>query len=352
MSKQNLAVIFGGASSEYEVSLVSASSVIANVPADLYDMILIGITRDGRWFHYTGPVEQIADGTWLEKGPAVPAVISPDRSHKGILELSGSSFRVLPVDAAFAVLHGKNGEDGTIQGLFELAGIPYVGCGVAASAICMDKTIAHTLLDQAGIPTARWMRVDASSLSSFDEVERALAARLGYPMFVKPANAGSSVGVSKARDRSALRAALELASQHDSKIVVEEAIVGREVECAVMGNDQPFASVLGEIVPCNEFYDYEAKYQDDSTELYVPARLSEKESAMVRELALAAYKALGCSGMCRIDFFVREDGSVILIEPNTIPGFTSISMYPKLMQASGVSYSQLIDRLVRLAMDR
>lgn len=352
MSKKSLAVVFGGASSEYEVSLSSSSSVISNIPEDLYHVILIGISKDGRWFHYTGPVEHIRDGSWLEKGPVCPAVISPDRSHKGILELDGDGWRLLKVDVVFPVLHGRNGEDGTIQGLLELADIPYVGCGVTSSAMCMDKAITHTMLDLAGIPTARWARADAAEMEHFDELEQRLSSQLGYPMFIKPANAGSSVGISKARDKASLRAALELAFRHDKKAVAEETITGREVECAVMGNGQPFASILGEIVPCNEFYDYEAKYQNDATELYVPARVSEEESTLVRELAVAAFKALGCRGMCRIDFFVREDGSVILNEPNTIPGFTNISMYPKLMQASGMTYSQLIDRLVRLALDR
>ncbi|MCI5801995.1 MAG: D-alanine--D-alanine ligase [Oscillospiraceae bacterium] len=352
MSKKSLAVVFGGASSEYEVSLSSSSSVISNIPEDLYHVILIGISKDGRWFHYTGPVEHIRDGSWLEKGPVCPAVISPDRSHKGILELDGDGWRLLKVDVVFPVLHGRNGEDGTIQGLLELADIPYVGCGVTASAMCMDKAITHTMLDLAGIPTARWARADVAEMERFDELEQRLSSQLGYPMFIKPANAGSSVGISKARDKASLRAALELAFRHDKKAVAEETITGREVECAVMGNGQPFASILGEIVPCNEFYDYEAKYQNDATELYVPARVSEEESTLVRELAVAAFKVLGCRGMCRIDFFVREDGSVILNEPNTIPGFTNISMYPKLMQASGMTYSQLIDRLVRLALDR
>lgn len=352
MSKQNLAVLFGGASSEYEVSLSSAFSVISHIPSDLYQPILIGISRDGRWFHYSGPVEHIRDGSWLERGPAVPAVISPDRSHKGILELSEGAWRLLGIDAAFAVLHGRNGEDGTVQGLFELAGIPYVGCGVAASAMCMDKAITHTMLDQAGIPTARWARIDAAETEHFEELEQRLSSQLGYPMFIKPAGAGSSVGISKVQSRDTLLAALELAFRHGPKAVAEEAVTGREVECAVIGNGQPFASVLGEIVPCNEFYDYEAKYQNGATELYVPARIGEKEAALVRELAVAAYKVLGCQGMCRVDFFVREDGSVILNEPNTIPGFTDISMYPKLMQASGMTYPQLIDRLIRLALER
>ncbi|WP_312642759.1 D-alanine--D-alanine ligase family protein [Hydrogenoanaerobacterium sp.] len=353
MSKLSVAIIFGGFSSEYEVSLVSGSSVIRNTPTDQYDITMLGITRDGRWLRYTGPVELIAEDKWADSAYTTPAFISPDRSHHGLVVLSDGGYEIIRLDAVFPVLHGKNGEDGTIQGLLEIAGIPYVGCDPLSSAMCMDKAVTHTILEDAGIPQAKWSTVFQRDCGDFDSLEAQLAEKLGYPMFVKPANAGSSVGISKAKSKADLKAALELAFQHDKKVVVEEFIDGAEVESAVLGNDDTLVSVLGEIVPCNEFYDYEAKYQNAATELHIPARIDEATTALIRETAAKAYRALGCSGLTRIDFFVKRDGSgVILNEPNTIPGFTSISMYPKLMGATGVSYSELIDRLFTLAIQK
>lgn len=353
MSKLSVAIIFGGVSSEHEVSLVSGSSVIRNTPTDKYDITMLGITRDGRWLRYSGPVELIEEDKWADSAFVTPAFISPDRSHHGLVVLHESSYEIVRLDAVFPVLHGKNGEDGTIQGLFEIAGIPYVGCDPLASAMCMDKAVTHTILEDAGIPQAKWSAVLQQDFKDFDTIEANLAYKLGYPMFVKPANAGSSVGISKAKDKASLKAALELAFQHDKKAVVEEFIDGAEVESAVLGNDDTIVSVLGEIVPCNEFYDYEAKYQNAASELHIPARIDEKTTAQIRETAAKAYRALGCSGLTRIDFFVKRDGSgIILNEPNTIPGFTSISMYPKLMDATGIPYSELIDRLFTLAIQK
>ncbi|MBC8546260.1 D-alanine--D-alanine ligase [Clostridiaceae bacterium NSJ-31] len=355
MKKRSVAILFGGVSSEYEVSLVSAASVIRNTPADRYDVTMVGITRDGRWRRYTGPVELIEQDRWADSSYVQPAFVSPDRGHHGLVVPNESGCEIVRLDAVFPVLHGKNGEDGTIQGLFELAGIPYVGCGPLSSAVCMDKAVTHTILAEAGIPQARWQTVLTRDFrqENFAALEGRLRGALGYPMFVKPANAGSSVGISKAHGPDELRAALALAFQHDCKAVVEEFIDGSEVESAVLGNDQPVVSVLGEIVPCNEFYDYEAKYQNDATELHIPARIPDETAALIRETAARAYRALGCSGLTRIDFFVKRDGTgIVLNEPNTIPGFTSISMYPKLMAASGVPYSELIDRLFTLAIER
>ncbi|WP_040196442.1 D-alanine--D-alanine ligase family protein [Candidatus Soleaferrea massiliensis] len=351
MAKQTVAVIFGGVSSEYSVSLVSASSCLENIPKEKYDIIMLGITADGRWYLYDGPIDSIRNDSWQNEAYITPAVISPDRRVKGIVVFEKGGFREIQIDAAFPVLHGKNGEDGTIQGLFQLAGIPFVGCDMLSSAICMDKEYTHTVLSQAGIRNAKYMAVHRNEIGEFDRIETLLKEKLCYPMFVKPANAGSSVGVSKAKDSAALKAALELAFRHDGKAIVEETIVGHEVECAVLGNDKPFASVIGEIESCNEFYDYEAKYVADS-KLQIPAKVDKTISDLVRDTAVKAYQALGCAGLSRVDFFITQDGGVILNEVNTIPGFTSISMYPKMMQESGIPYGELLDRLIQFALER
>lgn len=352
MSKTVVAVIFGGVSSEYEVSLISAKSVLENIPADRYETIMVGITKDGRWLRFTGNPADLPDNRWLEKPEQLtPVCLSPDRSIGGLLVLEKESWSVQKVDVVFPVLHGKNGEDGTMQGLLELSGIPYVGCGVLSSAACMDKTVTHTLLDYAGIPTAKWQQVQQHEMECYDKVEKRLTEALTFPMFVKPANAGSSVGVSKAADTKALRTALEIAFREDSKAVVEEAIIGMEAETAVLGNlDAQAAAVVGELVPAAEFYDYNAKYIDGTTELYIPARLPEETVERLRAMAVKAYKVLGCQGLTRVDFFVQSDGNILLNELNTMPGFTSISMYPKLWQASGVEYKQLIHQLIQYAL--
>ena len=351
MSKRSVAVIFGGASSEYEVSLRSASFVISGVDREKYDLTMVGITKKGQWFLYTGPENAIADDSWNRPEYVTPAVLPPDPSYHGLLVFSPDGVRTIQLDAVFPVLHGKNGEDGTIQGVFQMAQIPFVGCGVLSSAVCMDKAITHTILDQAGIPNAMWADVYPWDLESFDELEAELSDTLGYPMFIKPANAGSSVGVSKAVDKTALLEGLKLAFQHDGKAIVEEFIKGREVECAVFGNHAAKASVLGEIAPKKEFYDYEAKYEDDSTDLYIPARIPAETADLVRELALAAFESLGCEGLARVDFFVQDDG-IILNEVNTLPGFTSISMYPKLMMEGGISPYDLVGGLIELAFQK
>ena len=347
-------ILFGGVSSEHDVSLISAKSVIENIPRDKYEVILLGITKDGRWYLYDGGVDKLPNDGWLEdESKLTPAVISPDRSVHGIA-VSGSETKTVRVDVVFPVLHGKNGEDGAVQGLLQLSGIPFVGCDMLSSACCMDKAVTNTLADAAGIPQAKWLGVKEGDYEqNKDSIIKKAAEYLGFPIFVKPANAGSSVGVSKAKDEAGLHEAIIKAFKEDSKLVLEEGVVGTEVECAVLGNDDPVASVIGEVVPCKEFYDYEAKYIDPSSELYIPARISEEKSEQVRRAAVRAYKALGCSGLARVDFFIREsDGEVLLNEPNTIPGFTSISMYPKLFAACGVEYGDLIDKLLTLAAEK
>ena len=349
--KKKVLVLFGGVSSEHDVSLNSASSVIKNIPSDKYDVVKMGITKQGESFVYNGDADMLPEGRWLEdKANLVPAVISTSRAHHGIIRLAEGA-EIERVDVVFPVLHGKNGEDGTMQGLLEIAGIPYVGCNTAASAICMDKAYTNAMADYHGIPQAKWV---AFEKYSYDKSMLAEAAeKLGFPIFVKPANAGSSVGVGKARNLDELVSACENAFVHDKKIVLEEGISGVEVEVAVMGNENPVASVVGEVVPCNDFYDYEAKYLANESELHIPARLPEDKLREVQAAAVNAYKALGCAGFTRVDFFVRHsDGEIMLNEPNTIPGFTSISMYPKLFAASGIPYSELLDKLLQLAMER
>ncbi len=349
MNKQDLCVIFGGVSSEHEVSVVSATSVLKNINKEKYNIHMIYITKDGRWLYYDGAIEELEnikdfDGLNLDM-----AFISPDRNDHGILRFTDSGIVKIHIDVIFPVMHGKNGEDGTIQGLFEIAGIPYVGPHVIGSSVCMDKCVAKILFKYAGIPQADWVELKRGQKPNIEEIE----SKLGYPCFVKPANAGSSVGISKAKNREELLRGIEVAFKEDYKLLIEEAVSAREVECAVLGNFEPeCAYALGEITPTAEFYDYDAKYNDASSRLTVPAELDEDTADKIREYAKTAYKLCECRGLSRVDFFVdKGDGSIKLNEINTIPGFTSISMYPKLWGASGLSYSDLIDRLISCAME-
>ncbi len=354
MQKKRIAVIFGGKSSEHEVSRVSASYVISKIPQDRYEVFTIGITKEGKWLLYSGSTSAIADGSWEKDNNNVRAFIAPAPSVSGMVVLRPEGTEIVKLDVIFPVLHGKNGEDGTIQGLFEMSGIPYVGCGVLASAACMDKAVTNILLEKFGIPQAAYTWFYAYEYQKDPEtvigrVEKALPQ---YPVFVKPANAGSSVGVSKAHNKEELIKAIEVAVKEDSKIVVEECIVGYEVECAVLGNHEPFASVPGQIAPAAEFYDYDAKYNNAASELFIPAKISKELMEKVRQTAIKAYRLIGCSGLSRVDFFVTEDGRVLLNEINTLPGFTSISMYPKLMAACGIEGENLIEKLIQAAFER
>lgn len=347
-------IIFGGASSEHFVSCVSASYVISHIPTDKYEVVTVGITRDGEWYLYEGDVSLLPEDKWLESGKCTKAVVSPDREDKSLIVFRDDKVEKIKIDVAFPVLHGKNGEDGTIQGLFELSGIPYVGCDYCSSACCMDKAITNTLADSAEICQAKWLSCIKEEYNDIkDEFLKKAEEYLGYPIFVKPANAGSSVGVSKAVDRASLEKAMEVAFKEDRKVVLEEFIDGFEVECAVLGNVDAQAMTVGQIKPANEFYDYEAKYENDNSELYIPAHIPEETIEEVRRMAVRVYKELGCSGLSRVDFFVtKKDGRVVFNEINTIPGFTPISMYAKLCEYSGISYSQLVDRLLMLAQER
>ncbi len=353
MAQCKAGILFGGASSEHEVSLKSAAAVVRSFPAG-YGPVLIGITRDGRWFRFSGSADEIESGAWERSGSLCPAFVSPDRAVHGLVILRPDGrYETERLDAVFPVLHGRNGEDGTIQGLFELAGIPYVGCGVLASAICMDKAVTNAMLDHFGIPHAPWVMTTKYELSAFEHNAQVWESRLGYPMFVKPANAGSSVGISKVHSRDALRRALDLAFAHDPKAVIEKCIVGKELECSVLGNRDPQVSAVGEILPANEFYDYDAKYNNAASETRIPAAISDDKRDEMRALAARAYRVLGCRGLARVDFLLEEStGRLYLNEPNTIPGFTSISMYAKMWAAAGVGFAELIDRLFKLAAER
>lgn len=338
-------IVFGGRSSEYEVSLRSACAVIDNIDKSKYSIELLGITKEGKWLYYQGSTEEIFNNTWYKNESCVPAIVSPDYSDKAVILLGNPIKKIYP-DLVFPVLHGKNGEDGTIQGLFELAGIPYVGCDMLSSAMCMDKAVTNMTADYYSIKQAKWLECLKSEYTKDKDTIRSRAKQyLSYPLFVKPANAGSSVGVSKVSDDESFDIAMQKAFQEDYKVVIEEAIVGIEVECAVLGHNEHTASVVGEIVPCAEFYDYDAKYINDS-ELYIPARLSNEVSEKIRAQALRVFKVLGCSGLSRVDFFYNKDSDELFFnEINTIPGFTSISMYSKLFGEYGISYSELLDRL-------
>ncbi len=353
MKKLNVCVLFGGISPEHEVSLRSAESVLNNIDPDKYNIFPIGITKGGQWILYGGgDYAELPSGKWQENPSNCIACISPVRGE-GILKFDGDSISRQSIDVVFPVLHGENGEDGAMQGLLQMAGIPYVGSHVSESAVAMDKTLTKLVMDNAGIPQAAWQLVRNSELDTrMDSILETLENRFAYPMFVKPAGTGSSVGVSKVADRSALQKALVEAGAFDEKILVEEFIDGKEVEVAVMGNDSPVASVCGEIDSGAEFYDYDAKYVTDTSVAYIPARISESVAEQVREVAIGVYKAIGAKGLSRVDFFVtHKNERIVFNEINTLPGFTSISMYPKLFTASGIPYSEQIDALLRFALE-
>ena len=353
MKKLSVCILFGGVSPEHEVSLRSAESVLNNIDKNKYNVFPVGITKEGDWILYAGKdYSLLLSGEWKNFPGNRRAAISPVRGQ-GLLSFEGDCVVRERIDVVFPVLHGENGEDGTVQGLLRLAGIPFVGPHVAASAVAMDKTLTKLVADQAGIPQADWELVRRGDVEGHMEQKlNLLEQRFSYPMFVKPAGTGSSVGVSKAADRAALEKALLEASAYDEKVLVEEFIRGREIEVAVMGNDSPVASICGEIDSGAEFYDYDAKYITDTSVAYVPARIPEDVQERVRETAVKVYKAIGCRGLSRVDFFVTDgDNRIVFNEINTIPGFTSISMYPKLFAASGIPYTQLIDELIDLAME-
>ncbi len=349
--KIRVGVIFGGRSGEHQVSLRSAESVIKAIDKKKYEVVPIAVTQQGRWLISGDAKAMLPEGVMRANHHQSVAIIG-DPTQQGLKRLDANVSEHL--DVVFPVLHGTYGEDGTIQGLLEMAGVPYVGCGVLASATGMDKVVMKQLFAQAGLIIAdyEWF-LRAAWEAQPDAIIKRIARRLGYPVFVKPANLGSSVGISKAQDRRELIAAINDAARYDRKVIVERAIVGREIEVGVLGNDHPAASLPGEVITGHEFYDYEDKYVDTTSRTEVPARLSKKTIERLQRDAIKAFQAIDGSGLARVDFFVERDTErVIINEVNTMPGFTSISMYPKMWEASGIGYGELIDRLIGLAFER
>jgi len=343
--KLRVGVIFGGKSGEHEVSLVSAKGIMGAMDKSKYEIIPIGITKEGCWITEGDPMKTL-EARAYEKARS-------EACGEGEL-IPGIRGDFPQVDVLFPVLHGPYGEDGTVQGLLELVNIPYVGAGVLASALKMDKIAMKATFIAHGLPVVDHMALKRKDWERDPEgMMRRIEEAFGYPCFIKPANLGSSVGVSKVHDRSELAPALDLAASYDRKMLAERAVNAREIECSVLGNDDPIASVPGEIIPCREFYDYKAKYIDGRSELIIPAPLSPEMTKRVQELSIKAYLAIDCAGMARVDFLLdRDSGQLYIGELNTIPGFTPISMYPKLWEASGIGYSELIDRLIELALER
>jgi D-alanine-D-alanine ligase len=355
-NKIRIGVIFGGRSGEHEISQQSARSVMAALDPEKYEVVMIGITKSGRWL--TGNVAAA-----LEAGQddvARPAALLPDPQSSGLMEIDRTDTRpaslseVAHLDVIFPVLHGPYGEDGTVQGLLELAGLPYIGAGVVGSAVGMDKAIFKHVMAANGLPVLPWQLVLRSGWSNDPEtILDRIEADFHYPVFTKPANLGSSVGIQKCHKRQSLTAGLQEAFRYDRRVIVEQGVNARELEVSVLGNDDPIASVVGEVRPRREFYDYVAKYVSDDSELDIPADITPEQSETVRHLAVKAFQAIDCAGLGRVDFLLDKDnGRLYINELNTIPGFTRISMYPKLWEASGIPYSELLDRLVALALER
>ena len=355
--KTNVLILFGGVSSEHEVSRVSASSILTHIDEEKYEITTVGITKEGNWFLTGSPAVRIGDGSWEQDPEKRKVAVSMEREFRGLLvrEPDGTT-REIPIDVVFPVLHGRNGEDGRMQGLLQIAGLPFVGSDTVASAASMDKAITKVMVEQAGgisqadavlIHRHRYAKDPQEELigitSYFDDT---------YPLFVKPANAGSSVGISKVKNAEELPKALDIAFAEDDKVLVEEAITGREIEVAVLGNEEPKASCIGEIFAANEFYDYNAKYENTASETGIVTDLDPEKEQEIRDTAVKIFQTMGCRGMARVDFFLKDSGRVVFNEINTLPGFTSISMYPKLWEASGIPYPQLIDRLLQLALEQ
>lgn len=347
--KQTVVILFGGHSSEYDVSLQSAASVIENMDYETYNVILIGITRNGEWLKYSGDVNCIRNDTWYRHPSCVQAVISPDRSTHGILVMNGKNVTTIHVDVVFPVLHGKNGEDGTVQGLLEMAGIPFVGCGMLSSALCMDKDMAHRLVKQAGITVPESVVV-FSPVSDEELLEK--TAHLKYPLYVKPANSGSSIGITKIFGPGDLKYSVEIAFLHDRKVIIEEAVDGFEVGCAILGNDVLKIGEVDEIELSQGFFDYTEKYTLKTSKIHMPARINSDTAERIKETAVLIYRTLGCKGFARVDLFLTPRNEIVFNEVNTIPGFTSHSRYPNMLKGAGMSFPQIINELIRLATEQ
>ena len=342
----NVAVFFGGYSSEYSVSLESAYAVIKNLNREKYRALPIGISKDGKWFYFEGEIDKIPTDTWQNDADCTPVLLSPNRGDGALYLLTKNGTQRLQVDLAFPVMHGKFGEDGTLQGLIELAGIPLVGCGVLASALCMDKDRAHKLAEHAGILVPRAIAFE----KNYDKSQvLAFVAKVGYPLFVKPVKSGSSYGVTKVKNEDELWQAIEFAFEFDNEVIVEQNIVGFEVGCAVMGNQELLVGEVDEIEIVGELFDFTEKYSPVSSSIHVPARVSKELSLQIKETAKTLYKTLACTGFARVDLFITPDEKIYFNEINTIPGFTEHSRYPGMMKAIGLSFADVVDRVLDLA---
>ncbi|MCM1193151.1 MAG: D-alanine--D-serine ligase VanG [Butyrivibrio sp.] len=362
MKKQNVLIFFGGCSSEYSVSLSSASGVLLNLDPSRYNPVAVGITREGKWYYYTGSTEKILEDAWQNRADCTPALLSPSRGDRCLILLKEAGTERIPVDIAFPVLHGRNGEDGTLQGLLELAGIPLAGCGVLASALCMDKDRAHRLAGLAGVraPKAlvlesqnsqasvsrQELQVSASLPEAVRQQALDFAEEIGYPLYVKPVRAGSSYGVTKVNTPEELMPALSLASQYDTSVILEENIEGFEVGCAVLGSSDLIVGEVDEIQLSGGFFDFTEKYTLKTSSIHVPARISPEKAAEIKEAAKCVYRALGCSGFARVDLFLTPAGEVVFNEVNTIPGFTAHSRYPGMMKAAGYSFTEILTMIL------
>jgi D-alanine---D-serine ligase len=347
MKKKKIAVLFGGCSTEYDVSLQSAYAVITHLNQELYEIIMLGITREGNWFRYKGTPEKLLNNTWF-MDDCNPALFSPNRSDHGIIEFKENTAFTITIDAAFPVLHGKNGEDGTVQGLIELAGIPLVGCGTLSSALCMDKDYAHKIVSLAGIKTP-------ASVVIHKEIKRSqllqLTQDLNYPVFVKPVKSGSSFGITKIINKDYLMEAVNTAFTYDNKVVIEENIDGFEVGCAILGNEELMIGEVDEIELTGGFFDYTEKYTLKTSSIHMPARIHHLTAERIKETALTIYKELGCGGFARVDMFLTPEEDIVFNEVNTIPGFTSHSRYPNMLKGIGLSFEDILDKLIQLSME-
>lgn len=339
--KKTVAILFGGRSSEYEVSLQSAAAVIRAVDTKKYDLLLIGIDQEGRWYHFAGDVASIENNTWMQE--AVPAFLAPDTAIHGMVKQTPQGMRTYYIDAAFPVLHGKNGEDGTVQGLLELAGIPCIGCGVFSSALCMDKDRAHKLAVLAGVKVPRSVKIN--QVGTREQIKE-WAAALTYPLFVKPVHAGSSFGITRVSDKEELPQAVASAFAYDTEVILEEAVDGCEVGCAVMGKNDLTTGKVDEIELSHGFFDFTEKYTLKTSKIHMPARIDEKTAQQIKETACLLYRALGCSGFARVDLFLTKEHDIYFNEINTIPGFTSHSRFPNMMRGAGYSFEELVMTLI------
>jgi len=346
--KQRIAVIFGGHSPEYDVSLKSAYSVITHIDNSKYELVMLGITKSGKWLRFSGDQKKVYDDTWNNQTDCVSAIVSPCRETQGLLEFSNGEIHKVKLDAAMPILHGKNGEDGTLQGLLELAGIPIVGCNTLSSALCMDKDRAHKLISLAGIKVAQSLVIDKNT-----DVNSAMqqAEKFCYPMFVKPVRAGSSFGITKVANKDEFPTALQRAFEHDNMAIIEENITGVEIGCAILGSDELIVGELDEIELDEGFFDYKEKYTLETSNIHVPARIPAPKAAEIKNTAKIIYNALGCSGFARVDMFLTPSGEIYFNEVNTIPGFTLHSRYPNMLKAIGMTFEQVVNKAIELTIN-